>query len=286
MKIHKILNNNVVVIVDSHQKEQIVMGRGIAFKKHAGDEFDDSLIDKTFILDSKENSSKFQEMIVDIPIDHVMVCEQIIADAKKTLNKDLNEMIYISLTDHIHTAIMRFLEGIQVKNALLYDIRRFYPDEYKVGIEALKKIEEEFKVQLPEDEAGFIALHLVNAEMDDSRVQDMYSITKIMQEICNIVKYTYKTQFDEDSVYFYRFMTHLKFFAQRMVRHTPYNESSEDELLELIVNKYPQAYKGTCKIEEFIQKKYQYPLSDDEKLYLTIHIERLIYKSNKQNKGE
>lgn len=65
-------------------------------------------------------------------------------------------------------------------------------------------------MELSTDEAGFIALHLVNAEMEEE-VGNIYELTKLMQEITNIVKYYFKVSFDEDSVYFYRFSTHLKF---------------------------------------------------------------------------
>lgn len=33
MKIAKVLNNNVVTVIDEQQKELVIMGRGIAFKK-------------------------------------------------------------------------------------------------------------------------------------------------------------------------------------------------------------------------------------------------------------
>ncbi len=38
MKIFKILNNNVAVVLDEKGEEKIVMGRGICFKKKTGEE--------------------------------------------------------------------------------------------------------------------------------------------------------------------------------------------------------------------------------------------------------
>jgi uncharacterized protein YydD (DUF2326 family) len=35
---HNVLNNNVVTVIDEQQKELVIMGRGIAFKKNTGDE--------------------------------------------------------------------------------------------------------------------------------------------------------------------------------------------------------------------------------------------------------
>lgn len=155
-------------------------------------------------------------MIQDIPIEHIAVGEEIIAEAKRRLDKKLNDTLYISLIDHVHTSIVRFLEGVTVKNVLLWDIRRFYKEEFRVGLWALDLIQEKCKVRLPEDEAGFIALHLANGQMDQESMHNMYEITRIIQEVVNIVKYFFKIDFDEEDVYYFRFITHLKFFAQRL----------------------------------------------------------------------
>lgn len=281
MIIEKVLNNNVVIVKDEKNIEKIVMGRGLAFKKKVGDEFDESKIDKVFTLSNKEALNKFQELIVDIPIEHIELAEEIISHVKTDKGKKLNEIVYISLVDHIYTSIIRFLDGIIVKNVLLWEIRRFYPEEFSIGLNALDMIEKRFNVRLPEDEAGFIALHLVNAEIDEDGMQDVYHITKLMQEIVNIVKYKFNIVFDENSVYYYRFITHLKFFAQRIINKNTYEDENDDDLLEVIKNKYINSYDCVKSISEFILKKYNYILSNEEKLYLTIHIERVIYKSNK-----
>ena len=281
MIIDKILNNNVVVIKDKNDQEKIVMGRGIAFQKKAGDTFDDAKVDKVFSLSSMDASTKFQELIADIPMEHIQLADQIITYAGKQLGKTLNDMIYISLTDHIYTAITRFSEGISVKNVLFWEICRFYPDEFEIGKHALDMIEEQLGVRLPQDEAGFIALHLANAEMDEGSMQNMYEITKVMQEIANIVRYVFNTEFDEKSVYYYRFITHLKFFAQRLINGKTYTDDNDDGLYEAVKQKYKNSFSCVEKIAAFIGQKYKYVLSKEEMLYLTIHIERVIYKTTR-----
>lgn len=214
-------------------------------------------------------------------MEHMALGEEIIAEAKMRLGKRLNEMIYISLIDHVHTSIIRFLDGVTVKNVLLWDIRRFYREEYQIGLWALDLIQERFKVRLPEDEAGFIALHLANAQMDQEVMHNMYEITRIMQELVNIVKYSFQISFDEDDVYYYRFITHLKFFAKRLVERNIYTEDDNDDLWEVIRGKYPRAFGCVEKITQFIEKKYEYELSKEEQLYLTIHVERVVNKTKK-----
>lgn len=279
MKIHKILNNNVAVVLDGEGREQIVMGRGICYKRRPGEELNPEEIDKTFLLSGSDAKSRFQTLIRDVPMEHVELGEAVIAEARARLGKELNEMIYISLIDHIYTSVMRFLDGITVKNVLLWDIRRFYKTEYKIGLWALERIREQFKVQLPEDEAGFIALHIANAEMDDQEMHNMYEITKIIQETLNIVRYHFHLEFDEEDVYFFRFITHLKFFAKRLTERAGYDGGDSGDLLEVIKGKYDEAYECVEKITQFVRKKYNYPLSAEEQLYLTIHLNRVISKT-------
>lgn len=276
MKISKVLNNNVAVILDERGREKIVMGKGICFKKKAGDAIDPRAVDKVFNLAASEAYEKLQTLILEVPMEHMALGEEIISEAKSRLGKKLNDMIYVSLIDHVHAAIVRFLDGVTVKNALLWDIRRFYKEEFQIGLWALDLIEERCHVRLPEDEAGFVALHLVNAQMDQEVMHDMYEITQMMQEVVNLVKYYFHVDFNEDDLHYYRFITHLKFFAKRLVENKIYEEDDNDDLWEVIRGKYPKSYGCVEKITQFIEKKYKHRLSKEEELYLTIHIERVI----------
>ncbi|AGF54729.1 transcription antiterminator [Clostridium saccharoperbutylacetonicum N1-4(HMT)] len=278
MVIYKIFNNNAVVIKDEKGVEKIVMGCGLAFKKKCGEEVDVSKIDKVFILSDPEVNNKFQEMMTYIPSEYVELGEEIINYAAKALNKTLNDTIYISLIDHLYAAVKRYQDGISVKNAILWDIKRFYKDEYKIGLKALDMIEERFSVRLPDDEAGFTAIHIVESVLSEN-AEDMQKITEIISEISNIVKYNFHIYFNEDSVYYYRFVTHLKFFAQRLLEGKTYLDDAQDDLLYTVKTKYVNSYECAEKISKFIKTKYDYDISNDEKLYLTIHIERIVYKA-------
>ena len=279
MQISKILNNNAAVVRDEQGREKIVMGKGICFQKKTGADIDPAAVDKTFFLSAREANNKFQVLVKDIPMEHIAIGEEIIAQAKRKLGKNLNDMVYISLIDHVHTSIIRFLDGITVKNVLLWDIRRFYREEFAIGLWALEQIKNQLKVELPEAEAGFIALHLANAQMDESVMQNMYEITKVMQEILNIVKYYFHVEFQEEDVYYYRFITHLKFFAKRLIEQKNYEDDDNDDLFDMIRLKYAESYHCVERITKFITKKYGHPMSREEQLYLTIHIERAIHKT-------
>lgn len=278
MKIEKILNNNAVISIKDNQ-EIIIIGRGIAFQKRAGDQIAEEQIDKIFTLENEDMMTNFKTLIADMPIEYMQLSEKIIAYAKMKLGKKLNESIYIHLTDHIYYAVDRFKNHLPIKNGLLWEIRQLYRDEYEVGLEALNMICDQFGIILPEDEAGFLALHFINAELNEE-MPVVHDMTKIMQEILTLVRYHFKIDFNENSLHFYRFITHLKFFAQRLVKGNHYNSSTDDDLYQVIQMKYPDAHTCALKIKKFIESMYTYVLTDEEMIYLTIHIERVVKSNN------
>jgi beta-glucoside operon transcriptional antiterminator len=277
MIIAKVFNNNVVSVLDNQNKELVIMGRGIAFQKRPGDIVDESRIEKIFKLESKDVSEKFKTLLYEIPLEYMEVCEEIINLAKVKLGKKLNDSIYVSLTDHINFAIERNKKGLLITNALLWEIKRIYKDEFSIGLEALRVIENKLGISLPEDEAGFIAMHIVNAELNEE-MPNVVNITKLIQDILNIVKYHFKIEIDEESLNYFRFLTHLKFFAQRLFSETNL-DNQDDFLYEMVKEKHREAFACTQKIKEFIEKTKKHKLTKEEMAYLTIHIERVVNRS-------
>lgn len=273
MKIAKILNNNVVITLSDHQGETVVMGRGIGFKKKAGDSVDESLIEKVFTLNSGEMSERYKELLAEIPLACITTADRIITLARQRLPGKLHNIVYITLTDHIHFALQRHAQGLDIKNVLLWEIKKLYPNEFALGLEALTIIAQRLETQLPEDEAGFIALHLVNAQLNDEMHNTLH-ITRVMQEILNIVKYHFRFDYNEEALSYHRFVTHLKFFAQRLLGKN-YVDSDDDSLYQVVKDKYHESFACAGKINQHIEKHYQHQLTREEMMFLTIHIERV-----------
>jgi len=280
MIIMRILNNNTVITLDEQGKEKIVCGKGIAYKKKIGDIVPENAVNKVFLASDRTERQKLATLLAEIPLEHVQVADDIVEMVKVQLGKNLNNSLYINLSDHIHTAVERFLNGVTVSNSLLWDIKRYYNTEYQLGLNALGIINDALKVRLPNDEAGFIALHIVNAEMDEANLARVYQITQVIQELCNLVRYHFAIEFDEESTDYYRFVTHLKFLARRLVEAKQYDDHISDGLFPILIQKYPEAYQCVQRIYSFVLKKYSYTLSEDEQVYLIIHIERVRCKSN------
>jgi len=272
MKIAKILNNNVVVVQDKHGGEQVVMGRGLAFQRRVGDTLDKARIEKIFALQSDELMHRLGDLLSQIPLEVMTPCDRIIQLAAQRLGT-LQESLYITLTDHCHFAIERQHKGLTIKNVLLWEIKRLYPKEFELGQEARAIIAQRLNVQLPEDEAGFIALHLVTAQLN-SEMPEVMHVTRVLQEILQLVKYQLQIEYDEESLSYQRFVTHLKFFAQRMLTRTVVPDD-DLSLHRAVKDNYANAWKCAEKLAQHLQKSYQRELTAEEIMFLTIHIERV-----------
>lgn len=275
LKIVKVLNNNVVISLNEKGEDIIVMGSGIAFQKKRGDTIEKDKIERIFSQQVPDLAARFQKILSEIPGEYLEITEKIIENARKKLEHDFDDNIYLSLMDHIHFSVQRYREGMLLKNQLLTETKMMYRREYEAAMEALKLINRTFKVELPEDEAGFIAFHFVNASMNGS-MEDTIQRTRIVQDTLTIIRNYFKMDFQEDSLDYYRLVTHLKFFVQRMMDKKPLTSTDGDkQLLELVENNYKKSYECVQRIAKYIHLEFGYSVGEQEKLYLTIHIERV-----------
>lgn len=273
MKVTRIINNNVVAAVDDYNHELVLMGSGIGFKKKIGDLVDPDSVEKQFARFDEQQTLNFQRLAQEVPYEYMHMTNEIVAYAQISLNKELNEDLYISLMDHLNFAISRTKQGIYLPNSMLWEIKHYYNHEYRIGMEAISIVKNHSGITLPADEAGFIAMHILNAEMelDMDRTRMM---TKIIQDVLNIVKYHFNIQIDEESLDYERFVTHLKFFIQRAM-HEKESRIWEKSLMDMIRIQYMDAYECAGKVASYIEKTTPYAVQEEEMVYLTVHIQRL-----------
>lgn len=275
--IEKILNNNIVMSRNEAGEEVIYMGRGLAFGRKVGDVIDAGVIEKEFILKDSLTSGQFQQLFADIPLEEVDLVKQIVDNAEEKLQQELSSNIYLTLTDHIHYALERCKEGIEIPNPLLFETRKFYPKEFALAQDAIALINEKLHVTLPESEAGFIAFHIVNSEQlnADGSMQQTMQATEIVRDILQIISRFYGVVFRQDSLSYQRIVTHLQYFAQRYLKDE-LKEEPDEFLFALIQSKYPKAFQTVQRINDYLVKTYQKPLGESEMIYLTIHIQRVV----------
>ena len=278
MIIEKIINNNIVKSIKNGQ-EVIVMGCGIGFGKKVGTSIEEEKIEKIYVMKDINQSNKLEEILQNVSLVSIQITNDIVDYAKQVLNYPLSDNVYLTLCDHICCAIERYENNILMKNALLNEIKRFYNEEYVIGLQALLIIEKHTKIKLPEDEAGFIAFHIVNASLNAKGIKETREIMQIIHNIENIIKYDLNIELKEDSNNYQRLITHLKFLAKRILENYHVDKINTDESFFILMKKqYEKEYLCVLKITEYIEKNYHVKLSQDEILFLMVHIRKIINK--------
>ena len=277
MKIKKIINNNVLCVVDQRGCELIVTGRGIGFGRHRGETIDEGLIERRYRMEDKDRQRSLRELVEKIPVEHLDLTESLIAHIKTQIPQKLNESLLITLADHISFAIERKHAGVEFSNPLKDSIMCYYPTEFNLGQYCLGVVREKLGVDLHEDEAAFIALHIVNAELNTS-MTEMYDITNLIEGAIAGVEYFYGKRFDRGSLDFNRFVVHLRYFAQRLFQNKMMeDEQGEHDVLfrQLIMKNCRDHYRCAQCIGQYVRNTWKRELSEEELTYLTIHLKRI-----------
>ncbi|MHA7579567.1 BglG family transcription antiterminator LicT [Paenibacillus vandeheii] len=279
MEVVKILNSSVVLARRGEDdKEIIVMGKGIGFKSKPGDIVSDDEIEKVYVLENETISSDLTALMKETPKEYLILADEIISYAKHTLSRHLSDHLYVSLTDHLYMATKRFRDNMTIQNRMLWEVKKFYPQEFSIGMYGLSLIHNQIGLSLPEEEAANIAFHLVNAQQNDDNMNQVMLMTNTVKDVLNIIKIHYQVELDTHSINYSRFLTHLQFFIQRLFEHKTLN-TQDHELFDQIASKYPQEEECVLLIKEYIEARFEHTISSEEMMYLIIHINRVMSRN-------
>ncbi|MBU5594309.1 PRD domain-containing protein [Amphibacillus sp. MSJ-3] len=275
MRIIRIFNNSVVLVEDQNKDKKIVLGKGVGFHAKVNDKLDEAKVEQVFVLEDASQEKKLKHMTKFASIEYVDLTRKIIDQAEQDLGVTFNDSVFIGLLDHISYALQRTSQSGHLKNALIWEIKKFYKAEFQAALTALKLIEAEEKVQLSEDEAGFIAMHFVNGQQSNVAKKTPMHDAEVIQDILNIIKFHFKMEVDETTVNFSRFIIHMRYFLQRIHDPSERRNTIEPELFIQVYEKYPDTYKCVEKIAVYLKKKLNVTITKEEMFYLMLHINRL-----------
>lgn len=269
MKIIKVFNNNIVAAITPTKKEALVTGAGIGFKKKAGDDIDESKITKCYYMQNMKKDRLYQ-LLESTPVEYLEIAEAILDKAKEKLGKEVDESVLAALTDHIHFAIERQKQGNLLPNLIQAETKVLYPKEFAIGLWANRYIKARTGIELPEDEAGYIAIHILNATIQTN--EDISEIITFIKDVLDVVEETLSVNIDKESMDYYRMTTHLKYFYQRMMTMEQSAMDDVDDMYELLIKKHEKMEICINEIEQMLLEEYDYTCSIAEKVYLMMHI--------------
>lgn len=274
MRIKKVLNSSVVLAIDEHEKEFVCLGKGIGYNKKIGDLVEKKTVDQIFRPIENNQVKEYLDLLEAIPPLYLEMAQKIIFEAEKELGCKLNTNIYFTLTDHLNFAAERAKKNINITNRIYWEIKNYYPQEFKIGIYALELLNKSLNITFPEEEAANIAFHIINAKSETNDSSDGMKYAKLIGEIVNLIRYSIGTSLEETGIHYQRFITHVKFFVERFFNNKMLKDENE-EMFYQIATLYPESMEIAFKINSYLLKVYNEAIPKDELTYLAVHINRL-----------
>ena len=268
MRVVKNINNNVSLCIDSQGREVVAFGKGIGFHKPPY-EIPLIKIERTFY----DINPDYLTVIAEIPEETIKVAIEIVDYANGKTERSYASNLILTLADHIHFAIKRKQNEINIKLPLFYEVNQLYPDEMKLGAYALKRMNAVLNADLPREEAASVALHFVhyNAQEKENSGNSISAVEKC----AGIIEKQMKVTVDKTGFHYLRFVTHVYYLLDRARKHE--NVSSDNgKMFTAMRDEYPEIYQCALQLKTALNVDF----NDEETLYLMLHINRLCIRED------
>lgn len=270
---HKVLNNNVVIQIDESGRERVLMGRGLGFGLKPSDAVDPAKVEKTFILDDGEAGARELRLLDDTPYPVIQAVARAIDGAERRLGRSLGRGFTIAVLDHVSYVLERLDAGVRIPSTSMPELRVLYPDEYAAAVEMARDLASGLGRELPPEESVFLTMHLLNATRDEPNGTAAL-LARRFQHVVATVERGLGVELDVDSPDYARFVLHVQFLLQRLVSRTMLT-SGDTSFFEFAKHSYPESFEIATQVKGYIDAATESELTEEEVLYLIVHIERL-----------
>lgn len=275
MRVVKKINNNVAVCVDGKGRELIAFGKGIGYKKVPYEINDLRLIERTYYSVRQDMLLLLQEIDENVFDATTVIIEKI----RRTLKSNVNDSLYFVLVDHLNFAINRARNNLYFLMRIKNDIFSLYETEVELGKWAIRYINKRFNIHLTDDEAAVIALHIIQNIDDPKANKKAQQESDMIQKITEIVETCMNIKINKDSFNYSRFVSHLQYLFKRQNQNSSIN--SENKIIfEQLRHDFPKVYECVVEIRKYEKENFNFDLSDEELLYLMLHINRMISRKD------
>ncbi len=282
-KVHQILNNNVVVSLDEGKSERILMGRGLGFKLRRGDKVDVSKVEKTFVLDVGKRGAWERDLLGDTPYEVIAAATAGVEAAEIEMGRSLGRSILIAVIDHLQFLLQRLDQGLPIVSTMMPELRILYPDEWRAGTTMLNAMKTSLGQEIPDEEHVFLAMHILNATQAEPAANTSLLFTRVHQVVEVVedaLQRSHQTVPDRTSADYARFVMHVRFMIQRMSEGAML-KGDNSALFDVASKSYPTSHTMALRVNDMAERDWSVTLTEEELLYLIVHIERLSHVKSK-----
>ncbi len=275
MRVKRVLSNNAVLAEDHNKHEVVALGRGVGFGVRASDQLDPERVEQVFTAGGSAASEQLAQYLTDVPLVCVRAAARIADLAHERMGVRVSQAFVLPLADHLAFAMRRRREDIAVEFPLRWEVSQLYPRELAVGREAVGIAKSVLQVDIDDDEAVAIAMHLVNAQFTMPEMNTTMQMTETIARIFSVIEASFGVRLDTESMNAARFVTHLRYVVARIASGKQIDES-DTTFFDAMSNLHPEAMACAVKLRYIIELAFQTSLTTAETAYLALHIARLV----------
>ncbi|WP_031557241.1 PRD domain-containing protein [Lachnospira multipara] len=269
-KVKKVLNHNTVIAVNTDKlKEYLILGKGVGFGKKPTQEITISSDDRIFSLEETTERGNIKEFIKNVSPIYIELADAVLCIADEKFD-NVDHNIIFPMADHLEFAVKRIESGEEISNPLIDDIKILFHSEYKIAETIRPLLQEQFNINISDDEIGYVALH-VHSAISNDRISQSMEIARAVRECVTMIENVTKTTIRVDSLSYNRLMNHIRY----MVARVQHNEPLKLNMNDYILNTFPQSFGIAATVCEELGKSLGTKLDDIEIGYLAMHIERV-----------
>ncbi len=272
MQILRVFNNNVVLARDELSREVVLTGRGVGFGARPGAQVDEAKIARRFV--PAENPESVAALIAEIPPQRLRLVETLFADAVAELGARLPPLAVVAFADHVHQAIERVCRGEEMTYPLRAEVAYLHPAELAVAERLLARLNEHLTAPLPDGEAIALAMHLFHTVTGSPSMAQTYVQSALIGQVFDTLAQAYGPSFDPSSIDAARFAAHLRYFFAR-ARLDAQLDGEVGAVGATLLAARPDAYQLAQRIAALLELRLDTRVSDDEIVYLSLHVARL-----------
>lgn len=200
--------------------------------------------------------------------------EKLVHEVEVKLNKDLSDQAFVGLVVHLSLAVQRIRkhEAIEVAPEMMMDLRT--RKEFEAAQLLADCIQQEFDIEVPEDEVGYITMHLLGArnqyrsESVSVSVMDKFHLVRLAKSIMTMAENETGKKLSRNTGLLAGLVNHLGPSISRLKM----NMDIRNPLLTEMQQSYPElmvlARKCVSRLEKLIGRE----LPDSEIAYIAMHL--------------
>lgn len=274
MRITKVLNNNLVTVIEKGGKEVILSGPGVGFKQKPSNKVDLEKVKQRYVIQN-EQKQQLYSLLEATPLEHLILAKEIFETIIPDKHANNSSMQFLTLADHITFALEREKNNIPLKNLLLSEIKILYPKEFDLSCKAIQLINQRLGTHFNEDEAGFITFHIINFLSNDAE-NDARLITEFTQSTIEIFQNLFAIKIPMDSLDYQRLLIHLKHFSLNFKEKDLSKDDEPTEILDILLKENVKLRKFISIMNDYCKEIFGREMDKEEQTYLAVHATRIL----------